>query len=67
MKKLTRREIAVALSASTTLLAQNPATPLPQNPDEELKAARDQIAQNGQQLAKFELPMSTEPATHFKA
>ena len=60
--KLTRREIAVSISASAVLLAQ----PLPTNPDEELKAAKDQIQQNVQQLAKFPLPMSTEPASHFK-
>jgi hypothetical protein len=69
--KFTRREIATALSASATLLRQAPAPPLPQNPppspDDELKAARDSIRQNSDQLAKFPLPMSTEPAAHFKA
>jgi hypothetical protein len=67
--KLTRREIATALSASAALLAQAPAPPQPQNssPDDELKAARDSIRQNSEQLAKFPLPMSTEPATRFKA
>jgi hypothetical protein len=65
--KFTRREIATALSASTVLLAQAPAPPpLPQNPDDELKAARDSIRQNSEQLAKFALPMSTEPAVRFK-
>jgi hypothetical protein len=65
--KFTRREVAVAISASAALLAQTPGPPLPQNPDEELKAVRDQLAQSAQQLAKFDLPMSTEPAAHFKA
>ncbi len=69
--KLTRREIATALSASVVLRAQTPAPPVPQNPalspDDELKAARDAIRQNSEQLAKFPLPMSTEPAVHFKA
>jgi hypothetical protein len=69
--KLTRREIATALSASAVLLAQAPALPIPQNsvlsPDDELKAARDSIRQNSEQLAKFPLPISTEPATRFKA
>ena len=64
--KFTRREIATALSVSTVLLAQTPAPPLPQNPDEELKAARDSIRQNSEQLGKFPLSMSTEPAAHFK-
>ena len=68
--KLTRREIAAALSASAVLLGQAPAPPVPPNPlspDDELKAARDSIRQNSEQLAKFPLPMSTEPAVRFKA
>ena len=68
--KLTRREIATALSASAVLLGQTPAPAVPPNPltaDDELKAARDSIRQNSEQLAKFPLPMSTEPAVHFKA
>ncbi|HEV8039805.1 MAG TPA: hypothetical protein VGP62_13135 [Bryobacteraceae bacterium] len=64
--KLTRRELALAVSTSAVLLAQAPA-PLPSNPDEELKAVKDAIQQTSQQLAKFDLPMSTEPAVHFRA
>jgi hypothetical protein len=65
--KLTRRALAAVLSTSAALLAQAPNVPLPSNPDEELKAAKDTIQQNSVQLAKFDLPMSTEPAVHFKA
>jgi hypothetical protein len=71
--KFTRREIATALSASAVLAAQAPAPQNPaqnpevQNPEAELKAARDSIRQNADQLAKFPLPMSTEPAVRFKA
>jgi hypothetical protein len=65
--KFTRREIATALSTSAALLAQTPSPPLPQNPDDELKAARESNRQNSEQLAKFPLPMSTEPAARFKA
>jgi hypothetical protein len=68
--KFTRREIAAALSTSAALLAQAPSPPPPQNaplsPDDELKAARESNRQNSEQLAKFPLPMSTEPAVHFK-
>ncbi len=64
--KLTRRQLATALSASTLLLAQ-PQSPLPSSPEEELKAVKDALEQNLQQLAKVDLPMSTEPAVHFKA
>jgi hypothetical protein len=65
--KFTRRQLAAALSTSAVLLAQAPAPPLPSNPDEELKAVKESIQQNLQQLAKFDLPMSTEPAVHFRA
>ena len=65
--KLTRRETVLGLSAFAVLLPQTPAPPLPSNPDEELKAIRDQIQQNLQQLDNVKVPMSTEPAAHFKA
>jgi hypothetical protein len=64
--KLTRRQLAAAVSAPV-LIAQTSPPPIPQNPDEELKAARDQNRQISEQLAKFPLPMLSEPATHFKA
>lgn len=69
--RLTRRQLAAALPAATlsasALLAQAPNAPIPQTPDEELKAAREGIQRTAEQLAKFDLPMSTEPAVHFKA
>jgi hypothetical protein len=70
MSKLTRRELAAALSTSAVLLARPQAQPptqaLPANPDEELKASRAQLQDNAGQLDKFPLPMSTEPATIFR-
>ena len=65
--KITRRQLATAVAASSALLAQQTPLPLPQNPEEELNAARDQLRQNSAALAKFDLPMNTEPAVHFKA
>ena len=67
--KPTRRDVAVTLAASVTALAQTPAAqpPLPANPDEEFKAALATLRDNSDQLAKFPLPMSVEPAAHFKA
>jgi hypothetical protein len=65
--KLTRRQLAAVVVSAPVLLAQAPPPPIPQNPDEELKAARDQNVQISGQLAKFPLPITTEPATHFKA
>jgi hypothetical protein len=66
--QITRRELA-AVMAAPALAAQtpSPAAPTPPDPGDELKAARDQNRQNQEQLAKFPLPMATEPATHFKA
>jgi hypothetical protein len=70
MSKFTRRELAAALSTSAVLLARPQASPnvqpLPTNPDEELKASRAQLRDGADQLDKFPLPMSTEPATMFK-
>jgi len=65
--KLTRRELAAALSTSAILLAQTPAPPIPSNADEELKAVKDTLRQNSEQLAKVDLPMSAEPAVQFRA
>jgi hypothetical protein len=70
MSKFTRRELAAALSTSGILLArpqeQPQARALPVNSDDELKAARAQLLDNAEQLDKFPLPMTTEPATTFK-
>jgi hypothetical protein len=74
MSKFTRRELAAALSTSTVLLAQPQAQPqtqppaqaLPANPDDELKASLAQFRESADQLDKFPLPMSTEPATTFR-
>jgi len=65
--KLTRRQLAAAVAVPALLAQAPPPAPLPQNPDEELKAARNQNRQIAEALAKFPLPITTEPATHFKA
>ena len=57
--KLTRRELPAALVAPAAALAQAPA-------NEDLKAAREQTRRTGETLAKFEVPMATEPAFQFK-
>jgi len=68
MNKFTRRELAAGLATSAVLLAQpqSQPQPLPANPEEELTAARSQLRDGADQLDKFPLPMSTEPATTFK-
>jgi hypothetical protein len=58
------------LATPAALLAQTPQQPqppLPQGPEAELNAARDQLHRNAEQLAKVALPMATEPVAHFKA
>ncbi len=71
MSKFTRRELAATLATSGVLLAR-PQAPsqtqaLPANADDELKASRAQLRDAADQLDKFPLPMSTEPATTFRA
>jgi hypothetical protein len=61
MGKLTRRELAAALSTSAVLLAQ----PAPSSNDE-LQASESQNRANASQLDQFPLPMTAEPATIFK-
>ncbi len=68
MSQLTRRELAAALTASTTLLAAKPQAVHAQstNPEDELKASRAQLRDIADQLDRFPLPMDVEPATTFK-
>jgi hypothetical protein len=67
MKKLTRRQLAgtTAISAAALrALAQAPAAPAPAPID---KDARDSHRENSSELARFDIPMSLEPAFQFKA
>ena len=63
--KLTRRQLAMALT-SAAALAQTPSGP-PTTPEEELKAARDRVKANGAALDRQEVPVAVEPAFQFKA
>ena len=63
--KLTRRQLATALS-SAAALAQTASGP-PTTPEEELKAARERVQAYGAALARQEVPMAAEPAFQFKA
>jgi hypothetical protein len=59
--KLTRRQLVIAAAAGSTALkasAQSASTP---------QAAADKIRQNAETLAKFTIPITTEPAFQFKA
>ncbi|MBI1787678.1 MAG: hypothetical protein HYR60_09040 [Acidobacteria bacterium] len=59
---MTRRKLALAaMGSGAAALAQ------PAQPEDDLAAARKQAQSNADALAKFELPMSAEPAFVFKA
>ena len=67
--KLTRRELAAALT-SAAALAQTPAperAPAEGMPEAEIQAARDQVKANAAALTQLEVPMTLEPAFQFKA
>ncbi len=60
-RKLSRRELAAAIASAAPLAGQAPAA-------EDLnQRARERVRHNAEQLAKREVPMTTEPAFHFKA
>jgi len=59
--KMTRRELVIAAAAGTaTVKAQAQSAPATQS-------AADRIKQNADTLAKFSIPVTTEPAFQFKA
>lgn len=70
MVRVNRRQLTGALLAGAAKLnAQTPAVQqaVPQDADEMLAEARRQVAVNRSSLHRFPLPMSTEPASAFKA
>ena len=70
MRKLTRREVAAALTSAAALpsaaVAQTPPGAVP-TPAVDLQEAQDQVKANVAALLQMEVPMSTEPAFQFKA
>ena len=65
--KLTRRSLFAAVTAVAPLAAAAQDVPPKPSLDEDLKSARDAMANNAAQLAKVEVPIATEPAFMFKA
>ena len=63
---MTRRELVLAASAASVAVSGQEAPALPQNAEEELRAAREQNGQLARAVAAVALPMATEPACHFK-
>ena len=70
MRKLTRRELAAALTSAAAVpsaaLAQTPPGALT-TPAAELQEAQDQVKATVAALLQMEVPMNTEPAFQFKA
>ncbi len=60
---VTRRTLARMLAATAVVPVEAVAQT---DSDEPLKAARQDLRNQAQQLAKFPLPMATEPAFRFK-
>jgi hypothetical protein len=68
---ISRRQLAGVLIASTAV-AQAPTSPAPQSPgpqsaDAGLEAARSERRIAAQIIARVPMPMTVEPAVHFKA
>ncbi len=65
MSKLTRRQLAAAIIA-VPALAQIATPPTPRYEEDPVKATEAGNRATREQLAKFQLPMSTEPSFVFK-
>ena len=63
--KLTRRELAGALTTAAALAQTPPA--VTSAPAAELQSAREQVQANVAALLQMEVPVTTEPAFQFKA
>jgi hypothetical protein len=66
--KLTRRNLFAAVSVAPLAAVAVAQDTIPKTSrDEDLKSAREAMANNAAQLAKVEVPIATEPAFVFKA
>ena len=68
--KVSRRKLAAAIAgaaAANALAQQRPPGPPPQTAPDDLQAARQRVRATGGLLAKYQVPMPTEPAFQFKA
>lgn len=65
--KITRRTLALSAALPWAARGQTPAPAAPAaNDDELLRAAREQARRSGEALARFQIPITTEPAFQFK-
>ena len=66
-RRLTRRNLFATAAAVAAIAPATAQTQPTTSTDDDLKSARDSIANNAAQLAKVEVPIATEPAFTFKA
>ena len=65
--KLTRRELAITAAGAAAIAVQAESAAQTAPGDDLIKTVRATNARNSETLAKFEIPMATEPAFQFKA
>ena len=65
MKGFTRRDLAAVVASGAVVLKAQ--TPIPAAGSDLYNKAREGKRTAAEELAKFELPMATEPAFQFKA
>lgn len=66
-RQLTSSFLAGMAAAAATANSAPQASPAPETPSDLLAAAKRNITSNRAALEKFQLPMSVEPASSFKA
>ena len=67
MKRITRRTLLAATVPLAAAINAQDSTIAQESRAEDLKSARDSIANNAALLAKVEVPIAIEPAFVFKA
>jgi hypothetical protein len=65
--KLTRRQLVIAAAAGSAALKASAQPALQTATDRAPQAATERVRQNADTLAKFAIPITTEPAFQFKA
>lgn len=65
--KLSRRDLGITAAAVMVTRAAAQTAPVPLTAAAQAAAAKDANQRAAETLAKFEIPMSTEPAFQFKA
>ena len=66
--KITRRKLAlVALGSASAVRAERSQAAAAAQPEDHNAVAKEQLHKDAEALAKFNVPVSTEPAFQFKA